>query len=212
MELQVDFDTLLKSPRPLEGLDPLVWQTLTAGAKSKDHPWNVGAVSTIGLDRSEMQFPQARSVILRSVGARTLDFHTDARSAKVAQISASSTPAPICWLFYDPAAKIQLRLDGVAEILDGHPADEAWREVPLSSRSAYLSVSPPGLAVRGPQPPDTRDRFVPQAESERGRTNFRIVRTRAVFADWLYLRREGHVRASLSYPESGEVLCRWLVP
>jgi len=62
------------------------------------------------------------------------------------------------------------------------------------------------------QPPDTSDRIVTAAESERGRDNFRIIRTTVRHVDWLYLRRGAHVRAHLDYQASPHESCRWVVP
>ena len=150
--------------------------------------------------------------MLRScyVAARTIDCHTDVRSSKVNELE--SRGGAVCWLFYHPSTKIQLRLQGSARVVNDKQADAEWETVSLLSRSAYLSVETPGKAVSNPLPPSTEDRFVEQAESERGRENFRLIRTQVETVDWLYLRQGGHVRASLEYGGKGSVQESWLVP
>lgn len=210
MGLRSAFDLLLASKDPLSGMDALVWQSLSGGACSKKHPWNEGTFSTIAMNGTSLTRPKSRTVILRKADRSTLsiDFHTDIRSAKTKQLDNEN----VCWLFYASATKIQLRLEGAAALIDGEEADFAWAQTSIRSRSAYLSLASPGTVVTDQHPPDTSDRSVSLSESERGRTNFRIVRTKITSADWLYLRREGHVRAQLIYKDAGVCDGHWLVP
>ncbi len=212
MGLQAAFDLLLSSENPLDGVDALIWQSLEAGARGNKHPWSIGCLMTIQKTGEKEYCPSGRTVVLRrcDVVARTIDFHTDVRSAKVKEIEWSE--GAVCWLFYEPSTKIQLRLHGVASVMNDEDADAAWEAVSLQSRSAYLSVDPPGQQRSSQQPPSTADRLVSQLESERGRENFRLVRTRVQSADWLYLRQGGHVRASLAYSEERSTEVSWLVP
>jgi len=210
MGLRSAFDLLLASHDPLAGFDPLIWQSLAAAARSSKHPWYEGAFSTVELDAEGQPHPRTRTVILRGAdpSQRTIDFYTDARSDKIDQLRQRY----VAWLFYASAAKIQLRLQGSARILNGEEADAAWKQTPLHGRSAYLSIRSPGDSVASPIPPTTDDRQVSQQESERGRVTFRIVRTSVHTADWLYLRREGHVRARLDFRDNDDTRATWLVP
>ena len=210
MGLQSAFDSLLSSEDPLSQINAMIWQSLAAGAASPKHPWHEGAFSTITVDPSGQVHPRTRTVILRSVDLkrRTIDFFTDARSAKVDQLQHPS----VAWLFYASASKIQLRLQGSAMVIGGEEADAAWEQTSLASRSAYLSMTHPGNPSDSLQPPDTSDRNVSLAVSERGRVNFRIVQTTVETVDWLYLRRQGHVRARLDYRNEERVHASWLVP
>lgn len=212
--MKTEFDSAVRSSEPLKRIDQLIWQHLGDAVRTKDHPWKEGYFSTVAYDASGKARPSTRTVILRAWEAewRTLDFHTDVRSPKVQQLDSSGGAAPVCWLFYDRSEKVQVRMEGTARVIDGDLADEAWRDTWLPSRSSYLSLAQPGASTPEQTPPDTSDRNVSQQESERGRVNFRIVRTSVESADWLYLRREGHLRASFNY-DKGEIKHRhWLVP
>ena len=212
MELQAAFDVLLTSDSALDGLDALIWQSLAAGAISAGHPWANGCLTTLSVSATGRVCPSSRTVVLRrcDIAERSIDCHTDLRSAKVHELAAQG--GEVCWLFYDQASRIQLRLQGVAHVLNDRSVDADWENVSSLSRSAYLSVEIPGKAVAGQQPPSTKDRFVDPQESERGRDNFRVVRTKIEAADWLYLKYGGHVRASFRYVEGGVAEASWLVP
>lgn len=212
MSLRAAIETVLSSDKPLEKIDEYLWHSLRAGASSPRHVWNWGVFST-----SDGQQTYSRTVILRSADPTnvTLDFHTDVRSEKLMQLDRCG----VAWLFYSANDKIQLRLIGKAAVINDERADLAWKETSLRSRSAYVSLEPPGKTHHDPHPPSTDDRDVTQEESERGREHFRIVRTQVSGADLLYLRREGHHRIVLDYaPGSGQgenavsPSVRWVIP
>lgn len=57
---------------------------------------------------------------------------------------------------------------------------------------------------------ESRDRSA--AESETGRLNFAVVVCRIRQIDWLYLTRNGHRRANLTWNREGRLQTSWLVP
>lgn len=211
MGLQEEFDALLESKEPLNGLDQMIWEQLTSASQDYQHPWRLGSISTVNVKEG---VPQSRTVVLRhaDVNGRLVECHTDARSGKVAQIDAGEGSSQACWLFYEASTRIQLRLNGLTHVIDGNEADRAWKATPLRSRAAYLSVATPGKSVDGPLPPDTSDRQTSIEQSERGRKNFRIVRSRIDSVDILYLRSAGHVRAKIEYPTDSSAEWSWVVP
>ena len=212
MGLQAASDLLLASDAPLKGIDHLVWESLAEAALSSEHPWNHGFFSTLACRGDSELIPKTRTVILRNVdrAMRALDCYTDVRSAKVRQLNEGSKETS--WAFYDADSKIQLRVSGTTEVIDDATADIVWRNTPLRNRVSYLSIDSPGKEVTENQPPDLRDRVTSLSESERGRQNFRILRTTVKSIDWLYLRPAGHVRARLRYDSKGEPATVWLVP
>lgn len=231
MSLRSAFDSILNSHKPLEQIDGWLWQTLAAGASSSRHAWNHGAFSTVEVNRSGMLSPKTRTVILRRVNreGRSLDLYTDVRASKVHQLQpferssgvaaegvggSTCRGANACWLFYRHSTRIQVRIEGHAATLGFDEEQAAWDATPLRSRSLYASIEPPGLVLPSTQPPETSDRELSEMESQRGRENFRVVRTTAIRADILYLRREGHVRARIEYGSDGQqaAVGHWVVP
>lgn len=208
MSMQEDLENVLELAEPLSAISDFVWKSLSAAVRVGGHPFAAGCFATVSAAAHDHQ-PKARTVILRNVEPveKTLDFYTDARSAKVKELLNTS----VCWLFYDRSSKIQLRLEGFATVIDGESADAAWQQTPLESRSAYLSVATPGARVQIPQPPATTDRRLSPEETEKGRVNFRIVRTSVKEAELLYLRNEGHLRATVEY-RSEAPKAFWQIP
>lgn len=214
MTLLDQFHSLLDQQDAIQSIDSVLWIQLAEAAKDPSHPWNEGCFASVDAANPSSPIPQVRTVILRNANAtsRTIDFFTDCRSKKIEELASVGVHAAASWLFYDSTSKIQLRIVGRTEVIDGPEADEAWNATPLFRRAAYLSLATPGTISDAGDPPDTSDRHVSQAESERGRENFRIVRTAVEEIDWLYLRDEGHVRARFEYAPDGTFLCRWIVP
>ena len=139
MGLQSAFDLVLNSDLPLTAINDLIWQSLEAGAKSKQHPWNLGSFTTVETVNGNSIRPMSRTVVLRRAdrAARSLDLFTDLRSEKVEHLESSDSAAPVCWLFYEASTKIQLRLQGRAEIIDGEEADAEWRGMTVEGRSNF---------------------------------------------------------------------------
>ena len=158
--------------------------------------------------------PTARTVILRNAhsAARHLVFHTDARSAKLREIS--SNPA-VAWLFHHPGEQLQIRAAGTAAVL--HITDlvrEAWTATPTLSRVNYCTLLPPGTPLAAPDaglPAAWRHREPTREETEIGWANFTVVTTTITRFDWLLLRPCGARRARFDWDGSAWA-AEWLVP
>ena len=211
MSLYSVFEDALQSSDSLTRVEASIWESLNAASGSNHHGWHSGSLNTVSLQDGSVDRVNSRTVILRAVDMemRTIDCHTDVRSEKVSDLRTCSCAS---WTFYDPQSRIQLRLGGHAVVIDDAQADDAWQNTSLSSRAAYLSLATPAKESRDRSPPPTDDRFVSQEESDRGRENFRIVRMTVKTCDWLYLRREGHVRVRASYADPLNPEVCWLVP
>ncbi len=188
------------SPIQLGTLEAEVWALLAQSLEDRESPLRTPAVATVGIEGA----PQVRTVVLRAVNARarTLEFHTHLRSAKVAEIRRIE---PVTWLFYDPQRLLQLRAAAVASLLThGEAADAAWASNPLASRAHYSSEHPPGTPIDAP--PDAvflRD----EQHSAQGRANFCAVRCTVERLDVLQLHPEGHRRAVVR-----DGVARWVAP
>ena len=207
--MSANLDLLLENPQPLQHLSRFIWQSLRAGATEPGHSWHSGCLTTCR--PGDKLRVNSRTVILRQVSLEKLeiDCHTDVRSEKVEDIELNPR---VGWMFYDDESKIQLRVWGDAQILNGAEADEAWSRTPLTSRSAYLSVATPGTLSQEDLPPSTDDRSTDMESSERGRTHFRIVRTRVHELELLYLKRGGHIRAVCRDVGDSSFKFHWMVP
>lgn len=175
-----------------------IWQRLEKAAGSVGHPWRTPVVATTGPDG-----PAARVVVLRSVdpARRALEFHTDARSPKVADIGADPR---VAWTFYDPAEAIQIRAVGLgAVVTDGVRVRAAWERVPSSSRSGYSTTQPPGSVLAAA---DLEAGLLPEQ-----RHHFAVVETVVASLDWLWLAPGGPRRAGFIWTRGAWGGC-WRVP
>jgi hypothetical protein len=135
--------------------------------------------------------------------------HTDTRSEKAAQILADPR-VEIC--AYDPRAKIQLRLRGLATLhRDGAVAEAAWAATGPGSRVCYRAALGPGTPVAQPADADPAPDARAPADADRGRDVFAAVTVAVERIDWLYLAARGHRRAGFAWTGTAWQ-GRWLAP
>ncbi len=180
------------------------WRLIMRGVADRRSPFHTPTVSTNGVDG----WPKLRTVVLRrcDVTARSLRFHADTRSQKVAELARDPR---IGIHFYDPAAKIQLRIEGRAVVhADGPVADAAWAASRSFSRACYAINPGPGTAL---SVPDEYDLPTDPALYDGGRVHFCAVETSIASVEWLYLANAGHRRAKFTW--SGNAFeAVWLAP
>ena len=187
------------------------WERLGRGAEQRDHPYRLGVLGTCDTSGSGCEL---RTVVLRRCDPqhRELIFHTDARSPKLGWIAHNPR---ISWLFYDPEAKLQLRLQGHAAVHRGdRVADQAWAATPLRSRRSYATEAPPGTPLDGPAsglPASFQAHDATAADSHDFSDCFAVVVTTIRDIDWLYLSSRGHRRAQFGWAAGGWT-GRWVVP
>ncbi|MBY5780739.1 pyridoxamine 5'-phosphate oxidase family protein [Rhizobium leguminosarum] len=151
--------------------------------------------------------PQTRMVVLRrvDVARRLLEIHTDVRSPKWQEISAN---ALVSLLGFGPQPKVQLRLQGSAE-LNGPASEraaEAWGLLPRSTRSTYMGGPPGDAIVERPANEST-------AADADGQAFFGVLIFRAETLDWFQLRHADNRRAVFAYDHLGALTSsRWVNP
>ena len=189
-------------PETLDQVRAEIDVLLMRGAGDRRSPMHTPAVASGAGD--------LRIMVLRAWDRdeRTLRFHTDARSPKTAAIGDGAT---VGVLFYDPAAKVQLRCGGTGRIeRDGPIADAAWAAADAYARRCYLIEPGPGTALATPGsglPADLEGVRPDLARTEAGRANFAVLLVAVERFDWLYLAHTGHRRAVID--EEG---ARWVTP
>ena len=179
---------------------------LARGVADRRSPFHTPTLATIGLNNAH---PRLRTVVLRAFDpARpSLRFHTDRRSRKLAEIRSNPQVALHA---YDPAAKVQIRIEGWARPhVDDAVADAAWAASRLMSRQCYGAEPGPGSAIA------RADAFMlPEPTEEataRGREHFCAVTVEIGALEWLYLAQAGHRRAHFDRTGDGW-FGRWLAP
>ena len=174
-----------------------IWQHLELAPSTRDAPWRLLTLGTW-----DGETPQLRTVVLRktSTQQRQLSIYSDARAQKIWQINEHPH---VSLLFYDPTLQIQIRAQGEGTIItDQSQLDDIWNPLPPAARKMYLAPMKPGSPLNQPTPnlpPDIISRDPTLEESQQGRPNFAVINITIDKIDWLYLKKEGHVRAKFTY-------------
>lgn len=183
-----------------------IYHHLHLGAMRRRLPMHTPVVGTADGD--------LRVMVLRAFDQeiRTLRFHTDARSPKVAAIKDNPS---ITILFYDPEAKVQIRARGIGRVdTDGAAVDAAWGQTTPFAKRCYLAESAPSSSCDSPVSglPDWVEGITPtEAQVAPGRENFAVLLVQVAAFDWLYLANTGHRRARFEF-SSEKMIGNWLVP
>ncbi|WP_161958682.1 pyridoxamine 5'-phosphate oxidase family protein [Ferruginivarius sediminum] len=179
------------------------WRLLERSVDDRDAPFRTPTLASIGRDGA----PVARTVVLRvtSRADAVLQLHTDIRSEKIGEIRREPR---VSLHFYDPRAKVQLRVGGkaVAHIGDAVALD-AWTGSHPDSLAMYRIQPRPGTPLSRPD-----ETTIASARDPRdGFENFAAVRIAIRQMEWLYLGARGHRRALFDF-KTGDPLGRWLAP
>jgi pyridoxine/pyridoxamine 5'-phosphate oxidase len=192
------------SNRPLhaDDLDACLaeaFQLFAGGVSDRRSAFRTPTLATIAIDGT----PSARVVVLRGFDAaqRVARIHTDARSSKVAELAREPR---VALTGYDAAAKVQIRLSGIASVhADDETADAAWTASAPMSRACYAIGTAPGTPVEAP--------LAAPRDPDAGRPHFRAVLIAFDRVEWLWLAMEGHRRARFDW-SSGALVASWLAP
>lgn len=186
----------------LEQIAGVSWALLREGIATN------GALRFPVLATNTLDGTDARVLVLRRAdeASQTLEFHTDSRAAKVAQIDANNQAV---WVFYDHARKLQIRVRSTGVVCtDAAVVDARWFELGDHTKRAYAQTLRPGTPVdelRHAAPcPHIED-------AETGKPNFAVVVCNVNEIEWLVLSRAGHKRAVSRYTGS-EWSSSWVMP
>lgn len=187
----------------LDAILQKAWSLLSEGVQRAGSAYHIINVATLGSDLT----PRIRSVVLRGFdrSARTIRFHTDARSDKAIEIARTEK---LAIHLYARDEKIQLRLTCRGTFHHGDDISrEAWRSTRPMSRECYGQVEAPGTVVHSPQSVASgKDSALDAAYA-----NFAAVLAKIDTLEWLYLCAGGHRRARFDW-EHGVQTQVWLAP
>jgi pyridoxamine 5'-phosphate oxidase len=195
----------------LAALGELIWSQLSQGASILESPWRSAVLTTFTAVPEDYA---TRLVILRQVNRadRTLTCYSDYRTPKVRHLCSNGN---VQWLFYDPAANVQIRARGQARI---HHQDDvaraAWSKTPPSNKINYCAVAAPGteLVEPGNGPPlDWAEQGSADEKVEIGFSNFAVLVAEIDAFDWLRVQPTGNRRARFKW-DGLSYKANWLVP
>lgn len=168
-----------------------IWQALAAAPADASAPWRFPALATVDAAGA----PRLRTLVLRAAdrSTATLALHTDARSAKAAEIARDPR---VALLFWDSARLVQLRAEGTATLA---PDESAFAALPPAARGVYAVAPPPGTPI----PAAGAFAHADPAPA------FRLLRVAVARLEWLDLSGPRHARAR--FDMAAAHAC-WLVP
>ena len=196
-----DDDALPAHYSDLQALRAEAFRMLADAVVNRRTPFHTFALGTLGPDGG----PRVRTVVLRGFDpvARTVRLHTDRRSAKFDEIQQSRRASA---MFYDPPAKVQVRLEGVGSVHVADPvAADAWAATRDFSRECYRG--PVGSGAESTDPVSGIETTVGD-----GSDAFSAILLHFTSLDWMYLHARGHRRARFSWSDDGAETGTWLVP
>ncbi|MFJ9448703.1 MULTISPECIES: pyridoxamine 5'-phosphate oxidase family protein [unclassified Herbaspirillum] len=173
----------------LNDIHAAIWKALAAGAGPQRTPLTMWQAATNGIGAAA-GMPQVRTVVLRDADQQggSISFHTDMRSAKVAELRADPR---IAMTGLDLDNFVQIRLEGRAQIC----ADEAERRAIWSAARPhtlilYRTPFAPGTPLDAPEAGHVRE-----PGSGDGYANFCPVRVVLDKLEYLDISPDGHRRA-----------------
>jgi hypothetical protein len=167
-----------------------IWRMLARGVVDAKHAYRLGNLATVNSDGK----PDTRTVVLRACNKpnRSLSFHTDIRSQKVAHFHHQPE---VCMHFWDHKESLQLRVYGKVTI--HHLNEVAAKKVenlPANQKELFGYSIPPGSVLSGNETVFFQEDLVKQ--------HFAWITIAVESIDALHLGRTGiHTRARFFYQD-----------
>ncbi|MFJ3057292.1 pyridoxamine 5'-phosphate oxidase family protein [Herbaspirillum sp. NPDC087042] len=178
------------------------WSALHLGASPVRSPFTIWQFATLGLDGA----PQVRSIVLRGLDeeARTLSFHTDCRSPKIAEIAADDR---VSLAAVDLDSYRQLRVTGRARVVgDAGRRQAMWSAARPHTLILYQAPLVPGTPVVAPE-----EAQAPADAGAGGFLNFALIDVELQSLELLDLTPGQHRRALFRW-EDGQWRGQWIAP
>ncbi|MGJ8584755.1 MAG: pyridoxamine 5'-phosphate oxidase family protein [Marinosulfonomonas sp.] len=179
----------------LPGLLDAAWDEISDFATARSGV--PGLVTLATVDASGQ--PECRTVVLRGAdrGLGTVETYSDSETPKIRDITANPKVSVLIW---QPAFRIQIRLNGTADIVAGTELGQVWKDMPPHSKKNYGMTPPPGTEIA-------------EANMYERRPNIaRLAKLRITLSDIdvVHMQRGSDIRAQFS--KSDDWAGKWLAP
>lgn len=172
------------------------WENINLGIQKAKHDYHSFVFSTI-LKNS----PNSRTVILRDFDENkpAIWFHSDRRSKKILHLEENEN---VSALFYDKSRKVQLRINGIADIEeDIEHNKKIWDSMKPESKLCYMGPYAPSQKISQFEP-NTLEKSAHDLDKEDehlGLSRFCRIRITIKKLDWLKLDYKGHQRLEFKF-------------
>ena len=172
------------------------WKNINLGIQKAKHDYHSFVFSTV-LKNS----PNSRTVILRDFDENkpAIWFHSDRRSKKISHLEENEN---VSALFYDKSRKVQLRINGIADIEeDIEHNKKIWDSMRPESKLCYMGPYAPSQKISQFEP-NTLEKSAHDLDKEDehlGLSRFCRIRITIKKLDWLKLDYKGHQRLEFKF-------------
>ena len=172
------------------------WKNINLGIQKAKHDYHSFVFSTVSRNS-----PDSRTVILRDFDEHkpAIWLHSDRRSKKILHLEENEN---VSALFYDKSRKIQLRINGIADIEeDIEHNKKIWDSMRPESKLCYMGPYAPSQKISQFEP-NTLEKSAHDLDKEDehlGLSRFCRIRITIKKLDWLKLDYKGHQRLEFKF-------------
>jgi len=181
------------------------WKNINLGIQKAKHDYHSFVFSTVSKNS-----PDSKTVILRDFDEDkpAIWFHSDKRSKKILHLEDNKK---VSALFYDKSRKVQLRINGIADIEeDIEHNKKIWDSMRPESKLCYMGPYAPSQKINQFEP-NTLNKSAHDLDKEDehlGLSRFCRIRITIKKLDWLKLDYKGHQRLEFKFGK--KIKTQWI--
>ena len=181
------------------------WENINLGIQKAKHDYHSFVFSTV-LKNS----PDSRTVILRDFDEHmpAIWFHSDRRSKKILYLEENKN---VSALFYDKSRKVQLRINGIADIEEDIEHNKRiWDSMRPESKLCYMGPYAPSQKINQFEPNTLKKSAhdLDKKDEHLGLSRFCRIRIKIKELDWLKLDYKGHQRLEFKFGK--KIKTQWI--
>ena len=181
------------------------WKNINLGIQKAKHDYHSFVFSTVSKNS-----PDSRTVILRDFDEHkpAIWFHSDIRSKKILHLEENEN---VSALFYDKSKKVQLRINGIADIEnDIEHNKKVWDSMRPESKLCYMGPYAPSKKINQFEPNTLKKSAhdLDKEDENLGLSRFCRIRIKIKKLDWLKLDYKGHQRLEFKFGK--KIKTQWI--
>mgnify|MGYP003338262017 FL=1 len=181
------------------------WKNINLGIQKAKHDYHSFVFSTVSKNK-----PDSRTVILRDFDEHqpAIWFHSDRRSKKILHLEENEK---VSALFYDKSRKVQLRINGIADIEEDIEHNKRiWDSMRPESKLCYMGPYAPSQKIIQFEPNTLKKSAhdLDKKDEHLGLSRFCRIRIKIKKLDWLKLDYKGHQRLEFKFGK--KIKTQWI--
>ena len=181
------------------------WENINLGIQKAKHEYHSFIFSTVSKNS-----PDSRTVILRDFNEHkpAIWFHSDRRSKKILHMEKNKK---VSALFYDSSRKVQLRINGTADIEEDIEHNKRiWDSMRPESKLCYMGPYAPSQKINQFEPNTLKKSAhdLDKEDEHLGLSRFCRIRIKIKKLDWLKLDYKGHQRLEFKFGK--KIKAQWI--